>query len=371
MPGFIGKRGARRAGSEVPQAARIRGVNLSGWLIVEPWVTPSLFAATGASNEAELERVLGWDEYADRVIKHYNSFITEDDFRRIALAGFNSVRLPVPWHVFDTEGAALRHPVCVSCVDHALDWAEKHGLTVLLDLGTVPGGQGDSNASPTTPASMAEWHSSTNGRHVALHVLDELASRYGERPGLAGIELLDSPVMRRRRGLTVTEGIPGHYLRNFYRDAYEVVRLHMPSSKAVVVSASGQPEAWRGFMRGPRYQNVWIDLHLYHYRGEFAQDISTPAGLSAAIARNKRAVREARETGMSVLVGEWSAAAVLPDSVMTPEGRIAYERVFTSSQLASFDAADGWYFQTWKTERRIPAWDARAALASFERGMME
>ena len=369
MPGKReGHRGDLR---EVPASRRIRGVNLSGWLIVEPWVTPSLFVATGASNEAELERVLGWDTYCERVVKHYNSFITEDDFRRIALAGFNSVRLPVPWYVFDTEGSALRHPVCVSCVDHALDWAEKYDLTVLLDLGTVPGGQGDSNASPTTPANTADWHSSTNGRHVALHVLEELARRYGERRGLFGIELLDSPVMRRRRGLTVTEGIPGHYLRNFYRDAYEVVRLHAPSSKAVVISASAQPAAWKGFMRGARYQNVWIDLHLYHYRGEFAQDISTPAGLTAAVARNKRMLRAARETGLNVMVGEWSAAAVLPDSVMTPEGRIAYERVFTSSQLATFDAADGWYFQTWKTERRIPAWDARAALSSFERGMME
>ena len=29
----------------------IRGVNLSGWFILEPSVTPSLFAATGASND--------------------------------------------------------------------------------------------------------------------------------------------------------------------------------------------------------------------------------------------------------------------------------------------------------------------------------
>ena len=33
--------------------------------------------------------------------------------------------------------------------------------------------------------------------------------------------------------------------------------------------------------------------------------------------------------------------------------------------------ADGWFFQTWKTERRIAAWDARVALAPLERAMME
>ena len=38
---------------------RIRGVNLSGWFLPEPWVTPSLFAATGASNVSELQAALG------------------------------------------------------------------------------------------------------------------------------------------------------------------------------------------------------------------------------------------------------------------------------------------------------------------------
>ena len=37
---------------------RILGVNLSGWFIPEPWVTPSLYAATGASNAAELQEAI-------------------------------------------------------------------------------------------------------------------------------------------------------------------------------------------------------------------------------------------------------------------------------------------------------------------------
>ena len=39
---------------------RILGVNLSGWFIPEPWVTPSLYAATGASNAAELQEAMAW-----------------------------------------------------------------------------------------------------------------------------------------------------------------------------------------------------------------------------------------------------------------------------------------------------------------------
>ena len=67
-----------------------------------------------------------------------------------------------------------------------------------------------------------------------------------------------------------------------------------------------------------------------------------------------------------MLVGEWSGAAIFANSSVTPEGRNAYERVFIANQLASFAPAAGWFFQTWKTEKRIAAWDARAALEEGE-----
>lgn len=351
---------------------RLRGVNLSGWFIPEPWVTPSLFAATGASNGEELQQALGATEFNERMRQHYETFITEDDFRRIAQIGLNSVRLPVPWHVFGSQDEAAPYISAIDYVDRAMEWGEKYGISVLLDLATVPGGQGDSNDSATTPDTMAEWHSSTNGRAVALEVLERLAARYGTHDALFGIELLDSPIMSVRQGLfTVTDGIPIHYLRNFYRDAYKRVRMHMPTRKAVVFSASGHPDMWKRFMRGAQYQNVMIDLHLYHYRDDTAADITSPRGLSAAVGRNRQEIREARATKFPVIVGEWSAAAVLANASITPEGRSAYERVFVSNQLATFELVSGWYFQTWKTEKRIAAWDARVALGTLERAMIE
>lgn len=353
-------------------AERIRGVNLSGWFILEPWVTPSLFAATGASNDSELQQALGPAAYNERVREHYETFMSEDDFKRMSAMGLNAVRIPVPWYAFGSQNDHESYISCIDYIDRAVEWAKKHGMRVLLDLATVPGGQGDSNSSPTTPDISADWHSSASGRKVALETLSKLAERYGEAPSLLGLELLDSPIMSVRKNLfTMTDGIPGHYLRNYYRDAYDLVRTHMPGDKMVVFSASGHPSAWRHFMRGEQYRNVVMDLHLYHYRDETAQDITTPRGLSSAINRNRELIREALAAKFPVLVGEWSAAAVLAGSSVTPEGRRAYERVFVSNQLATFDQTAGWFFQTWKTERRIAAWDARVALAPLERAMME
>lgn len=353
-------------------AERVRGVNLSGWFILEPWVTPSLFAATGASNDRELQQTLGAAVYNERVRQHYETFVGEDDFRRMSAMGLNAVRIPVPWYAFGSQDEGETYISCIDYIDRALEWAVKYGMHVLLALATVPGCQCDTSGSGMSPEAASEWHFTPTARAAALDVLGRLAERYGVYDALMGVELLDAPPVSVRKGLFgMTPGVPAHYLRNYYRDAYACVRKHMGEDKLVVFSASGHPSAWKHFMRGDQYKRVVMDVQLYHFRDDTAQDITTPNGLSSAIERNRRMIREARSAGFPVLVGGWSGAAVLAGSSVTPEGRRAYERVFVSNQLATFDQTDGWFFQTWKTERRIAAWDARVALAPLERAMME
>lgn len=105
---------------------RIRGVNLSGWFIPEPWVTPSLFAATGASTDAELQENLGTVEYNERIRQHYETFITEEDFRRMSSIGLNAVRIPVPWHVFGLQNDAAAYISAIDYIDRAMEWGSKY-----------------------------------------------------------------------------------------------------------------------------------------------------------------------------------------------------------------------------------------------------
>ena len=65
--------------------------------------------------------------------EHFNTFITEDDIRRIAGMGLDHVRLPVDYNwIEDEEGNpiedGLRH------IDDCVDWCERAGLSLLLDL---------------------------------------------------------------------------------------------------------------------------------------------------------------------------------------------------------------------------------------------
>lgn len=121
---------------------RILGVNLSGWFIPEPWVTPSLYAATGASNAAELQEAMGTAAYNERMRRHYETFVSEDDFRRMAQIGLNAVRLPVPWYAFGSQESDASYISVVDYIDRAIEWAAKYDIRVLLDLATVPGWPG-------------------------------------------------------------------------------------------------------------------------------------------------------------------------------------------------------------------------------------
>lgn len=75
--------------SATPQPKVLRGVALGGWLVIEPWIRPSLFANTSA--EVIDEWTFG--AQADRAAAtaaleaHWSSFVSEDDFKAIAAAG--------------------------------------------------------------------------------------------------------------------------------------------------------------------------------------------------------------------------------------------------------------------------------------------
>ncbi|KAG6868354.1 hypothetical protein C0993_004578 [Termitomyces sp. T159_Od127] len=116
---------------------KVRGVNLGGWLVIEPWITPSLFDNTGDSRIID-EYTFG--QYQDRakayrtLKAHWDSWITEADFRAIAAAGLNHVRLPIGYWAFDVSGGEPYVQGQLPYLDKAIAWAEKYGIKVIIDL---------------------------------------------------------------------------------------------------------------------------------------------------------------------------------------------------------------------------------------------
>lgn len=340
---------------------KLHGVNLTGWLVLEPWVTPELFAGTGSLGEDALITSVGEDVYADLVSEHRDTFITEEDFRQITSRGLNAVRLPVPWYAFGDSGPNPGPYLgCITQIDNALSWGEAHGVDVVLSLAIDPGQRGSEDI--LTAGERGQ-------RENMLNVLAALAKRYREWPAFFGLEVANEPKVQRRQGLSISDGMPIHVLRNYYRDAYGVIRAEAGDRPVVILPDAGLPNMWRSFMAPKHYRNVWLDCHLFHHADHI--DASGPSGTRDMVRASRTALEQARRCGFPVMVGAWSAALPYADSVMTPEGRIALERMFVADQITVFKDCPAWFFQAWKTSGRISGWDSRIALSSFERRMLD
>src|SRR5690606_5416853 len=117
---------------------KIRGLNLGGWLVLEPWMTPYLFPSVADYDETRLAKETPPAVFSEVLENHFKSWITRDDFRWIRDSGANLVRIPYPWWVF---GDIEPYRGSVEYLDRAMDWAEACGLGVMLDLHTAPGCQ--------------------------------------------------------------------------------------------------------------------------------------------------------------------------------------------------------------------------------------
>ena len=82
---------------------QIRGVNLGGWMVLEPWITPSLFYQflDADENSTAMDmysfcKVLGPKEANKQLKRHWETWATEQIINDLAASGaVNSLRLPV------------------------------------------------------------------------------------------------------------------------------------------------------------------------------------------------------------------------------------------------------------------------------------
>ena len=80
----------------------------------------------------------GWLSQCRHSFEGYENFIKEDDFKRCATMGFDHVRVPVDYNVFEKEDGSVREGG-IEYVDRAVEYAGKYGLNMVLDLHRTAG----------------------------------------------------------------------------------------------------------------------------------------------------------------------------------------------------------------------------------------
>ena len=223
---------------------QLRGVNLGGWFVVEPWMTPALFAGTSAVDEHTLMETPDGPELIRR---HRETFITEADFAWIAEHGLSLVRLPVGHWTLQAEPP---YEAAVELLDAAMDWAHTYGLKVLLDMHGVIGSQnGRDHSGRVGPR---EFYRISRHREDSLEALAQLATRYAAHPALWGIELVNEPTDPRIWRLW-----------EFHHRAYRMLTDVLVPGTRVVFSDGYLPWFLSGTLRGQPDFPVVLDCHFY------------------------------------------------------------------------------------------------------------
>jgi glucan 1,3-beta-glucosidase len=312
----------------------LQGVNLGGWLILEPWITPSLFAGTGVRDE------YSYCSQADnaalaRLQKHYDTFITEQDFAWLAAHQVQAVRLPVGYWLF---GGEKPYQKTVDYVDKAFAWAQKHQLKVLLDLhGTVGSQNGKVHSGRIGPT---DWPTPEN-IDATLKLLKKIAMRYGKQSALLGISLINEPAPDISRQL----------MQSFYVDAYATLREDLAPQPWIVFSDTFKHRRWRHKLPRQQYPGLFIDHH--HYQIYMLPD--KLLSLRQQLWRTKHLIPgKLRRIAYkhSLIIGEWSLAMrsdKLNPLSDTERGQVA--RAYAKAQKKAMQPAAAWFYWTYKMER--------------------
>ena len=345
---------------------KIRGTNLGNWLVLEKWMEPELFRKYGVEDETWLNRKVPAEELAPVMKAHRDTYVTEEDFRFIAESRLNTVRLPVPYFVF---GDRPPFAGCIEYVDKAMDWAEKNGLRVLLDLHTVPHSQNGYDNGGIT--GVCKWRKYPEEVEFALTVLERLAQRYGHREGLCGIEVLNEPISwivyltapstGKAADKEEAKGsgyVPLPFLRDFYTKAYHRIRMYMHADKTVVFHDGFRCTAWNRFFRESKFENVALDTHIYIFAMENFVPIARPWVYSMYLKACMAQVRKAQKD-IPVIVGEWCICSKYADrmgkAVMSKAERAAEQkrkyREIAALELQAWKETDGWFYWNYQLLR--------------------
>jgi glucan 1,3-beta-glucosidase len=342
----------------------LQGVNLGGWLVLEKWMTPSLFDGTTAADETYFCHDLGEDRARERLKTFRDTFIQRRDFAEIADHGFNAVRIPVPFFIFEDIGPYIH---CYEYLDRAFEWAEEFQLKILIDLHTVPGGHNGTDNSGISGICL--WSTREECVDCTLRVLERLAQRYGQREALWGIEALNEPMCNDTPSgayLNIQEFIRYYtpaepelaegnanyslaFLKQFYRDAYARMRRHMAADKRIVFCDAFELDIWDDFLLNEGMEGVCLDTH--HYLMTPDRMLFTQRNLDVYRDYLLSLGTRLRAAGRRIplIVGEWNVQNTVDGlREMTPSEKDELYCTLAELFQDGFSECLGWFYWSWK-----------------------
>ena len=377
----------------------IRGVNVGGWLSLEPFITPSLFnypASANVVDEYTLSAKLG-STGARMLDSHYSTFITKQTFEDIKNAGLDHVRIPYPyWLVQTYDGDPYVKGIGWRYLLRAIEYCRQNGLRVNLDLHAVPGSQNGWTHSGRLGS--INWIVGTDGATNAQRSLDihnQLSTffaqdRYKNVVSIYG--LVNEPKML---------VIPHDSVLDWNKQAISIIRGNGIQQHLAFGDGFLALSDWQGLFQGVDDKLI-LDTHQYQIfnTGQLKLSHQDKIKLACSGWTGLLVASNNPQTGWGpTLNGEWSQAdtdcapnlnnvgvgsrwagtlnindPAQGQNVLTPSCPTApscdcaqanadassysdtykqFLQTYAEAQMHSFEQAWGWFYWTWKTESAV------------------
>ncbi|KAF2116980.1 glycoside hydrolase superfamily, partial [Lophiotrema nucula] len=374
----------------------IRGVNVGGWLNMEPFITPSFFEAYSVKDniidEYTLCTKLG-TQCKTKLEQHYSSFVTKQTFVDIRNAGFDHVRIPFGyWIVTTYDGDPYVKQVSWRYLLRGIEYARQNGLRVNLDFHGAPGSQNGWNHSGRQ--GVIGWLNGTDGALNAQRTIDihDQLSQFFAQPRYKNIitmyGILNEPRM---------VDLNTNDVLNWTTKAIDKIRKNNITGVLVFGDGFMGLDNWQGKLQSD--DNLLLDVHQYVIFNTDQISLNHTDKLNFACrgwtAQSKRSMDTTTGFGPT-MCGEWSQADTdcteyinnvnigtrwegnmdtgnASTSILSPQCPLksstcscdkaiadpsdysdAYKQwlyQFAVAQMISFEYGWGWFYWTWDTEK--------------------
>ncbi|PVH98205.1 glycoside hydrolase family 5 protein [Periconia macrospinosa] len=376
---------------------KVRGVNVGGWLNLEPFITPSFFEKYGARenivDEWTLCTKLGAAKSKETLEKHYATFITKQTFSAIRAAGFDHVRIPFGYWMIETyDNDPYVAQVSWRYFLRGIEYARQNGLRVNLDMHGAPGSQNGWNHSGRQ--GVIGWLNGTDGdtnaqRWLSIHhKLSVFFSQPRYKNLVTMYGLVNEPRMVDLDTSTVVKWTQK-----------AITQIRADNITAILIFGDGflGLDNWQGQLQNNK--NLLLDVHQYVIFNIDQLSLSHTDKLNFACkAWTQQSLRSSdTKTGFGpTMCGEWSQADTdctqyinnvntgtrwegtyntgnASTSILKPQCPAhdsscscskanddpssysdAYKKFlyqFAVAQMQAFEAGWGWFYWTWETER--------------------
>jgi aryl-phospho-beta-D-glucosidase BglC (GH1 family) len=168
----------------------LRGVNLGGWLMIEPYMTPVADVVDDFTMHDTLTRRFGASTAEQLVATYQKAWMQTADLDAIAALGMNAVRVPITYFNVQNADGSIRADAF-----ERLDWvvaeAWKRCIYVVFDLHGAWGSAAGWASSGKVGAAELWTVEENKKRSVALW--EAIAAHFRGNAGVAGYDLVNEP----------------------------------------------------------------------------------------------------------------------------------------------------------------------------------